>query len=258
MVFIIPSFPWFPLSPQSTPLFVAVWVVFVVFVISVVFAQSTWLQNIGLAKPRLRNTRFLPCPSPRFCYALTLSSKRRSLAKPKKISAQGRTCRGAKLGLFGFLAFFTSFVAFWGAKNDPVRDHCTSHWGVKMLLIIVLATVWRGIAQLAFPKGPKIEKIQDRPPGLKFSSEIEIFKRATRQTPIFCGEFWRSGIENFKLKDWNFQSRLIISIEIDFFFHSTELVEGPRAVCSLAAGVRNPEQKKVACVWKHTLSYQCK
>ena len=37
------------------------------------------------------------------------------------------------------------------------------------------------------PKGPKIEKIQDRPPGLKFSIEIEIFKRATQQTPIFVG-----------------------------------------------------------------------
>ena len=39
------------------------------------------------------------------------------------------------------------------------------------------------------PKGPKIEKIQDRPPGLKFSIEIENFKRATQQTPFFCGEF---------------------------------------------------------------------
>ena len=63
------------------------------------------------------------------------------------------------------------------------------------------------------PKGPKIEKIQDRPPGLKFSIEIENFKRATQQTPIFCGEFWRSGlkfsieIEIFK-RDWNFHSRL--------------------------------------------------
>ena len=35
----------------------------------------------------------------------------------------------------------------------------------------------------AFLKGPKIEKIQDRPPGLKFSSEIENFKRAAHQTP---------------------------------------------------------------------------
>ena len=35
------------------------------------------------------------------------------------------------------------------------------------------------------PKGPKIEKFKI----LKFSSEIENFKRATRQTPIFCGEY---------------------------------------------------------------------
>ena len=49
---------------------------------------------------------------------------------------------------------------------------------------------------------------------LKFSSEIENFKRAAHQTPIFCGEFWRSGlkisseIEIFK-REWKFQSRLI-------------------------------------------------
>ena len=47
------------------------------------------------------------------------------------------------------------------------------------------------------PKGPKIEKIQDRPPGLKFSIEIEIFNLDPQQTPIFCGEFWSSGIEIF-------------------------------------------------------------
>ena len=37
---------------------------------------------------------------------------------------------------------------------------------------------------------------------LKFSSEIETFKRATHQNPIFCGKFWKSSlkseIENFK------------------------------------------------------------
>ena len=75
---------------------------------------------------------------------------------------------------------------------------------------------FRGLKAPENPKGPKIEKIQDRPPGLKFSIEIEIFKRATHQNPCFCGEFWRSGIENFK-RDWKFQSRLKISIEIDFF-----------------------------------------
>ena len=36
-----------------------------------------------------------------------------------------------------------------------------------------------------YHKGPKIGKTQDRPPGLQFSSEIENFKRATRQTLIF-------------------------------------------------------------------------
>ena len=48
-----------------------------------------------------------------------------------------------------------------------------------------------------YPKGPKIEKIQDRPPGLKFSSAIENFKRAAHQTPIFCGKFGSSEIEIF-------------------------------------------------------------
>ena len=31
--------------------------------------------------------------------------------------------------------------------------------------------------------------------GLKISSQIEIFKRATHQPPIFCGEFWRSRLK---------------------------------------------------------------
>ena len=45
------------------------------------------------------------------------------------------------------------------------------------------------------PKGPKIEKIQDRPPGLKFSIEIENFKRATQQTPIFVGNSEGPGLK---------------------------------------------------------------
>ena len=40
-------------------------------------------------------------------------------------------------------------------------------------------------SQETHPKGPKIEKVQGRPPGLKFSSEIENFKRAAHQTPLF-------------------------------------------------------------------------
>ena len=38
------------------------------------------------------------------------------------------------------------------------------------------------------PKGPKIVKIQALPPFFQFSSEIENFKRATHQGPIFCVE----------------------------------------------------------------------
>ena len=62
------------------------------------------------------------------------------------------------------------------------------------------------------PKGPNLEKFQD----LKFSSEIENFKRATHQTPIFCGEFWRSGLK-FSSEIEKFQARLKISSEIEFF-----------------------------------------
>ena len=51
---------------------------------------------------------------------------------------------------------------------------------------------------VTYPKGPKIEIIQDRPPGLKFTSEIEIFKRVAHQTPIYCWEFGSSEIENVK------------------------------------------------------------
>ena len=47
------------------------------------------------------------------------------------------------------------------------------------------------------PKGPKIEKIQDRLPGLMFSSETEHFKRATHQIPIFVG-ILKVRIESFK------------------------------------------------------------
>ena len=45
------------------------------------------------------------------------------------------------------------------------------------------------------PKGPKIEKIQDRPSGLKISSEIENFKRAAHETPIFVGNSEPPGLE---------------------------------------------------------------
>ena len=58
------------------------------------------------------------------------------------------------------------------------------------------------------PKGPKIEKNQDRPPGLKFS--FEIFKRAIHQAPIFVGNSEGPGLK--------FSSEIeIVSIEIENF-----------------------------------------
>ena len=51
-------FLWSPRMQHSTPLFVAVWAVFVVFVIPVVFVKRIEFQNLGLAKPRFRNTRY--------------------------------------------------------------------------------------------------------------------------------------------------------------------------------------------------------
>ena len=51
---------------------------------------------------------------------------------------------------------------------------------------------------------------------LKFSSEIVIFKRATHQTPIFCGEFRRSGLK-FSSAIEHFQARLKISSETENF-----------------------------------------
>ena len=54
----------------------------------------------------------------------------------------------------------------------------------------------------------RLKKIQDRPPGLKFSSKIEIFKRVTRQGAIF---WW----ERLKVEMENFQARLNLSSEIE-------------------------------------------
>ena len=39
------------------------------------------------------------------------------------------------------------------------------------------------------PKGPKIEKIQDCPPGLKFSSEIDNFQASRPPNPFFVGNY---------------------------------------------------------------------
>ena len=51
------------------------------------------------------------------------------------------------------------------------------------------------------------KRVQDRPPGLKFSIEIENFKRATQQTSIFVGNSEGPGLK-FSSEIWNFQSGL--------------------------------------------------
>ena len=75
------------------------------------------------------------------------------------------------------------------------------------------------------PRGPKswknsrspsgIENFQARLKWMTFSSEIENFKRATHQTPIFVG--------NSRGQDWKFQARLKFSSEIENFKRKLEV-----------------------------------
>ena len=71
---------------------------------------------------------------------------------------------------------------------------------------------------IPIPEGPTIKKIRDFERDWKFSSENEIFERATHSGPIFCGEFetsrlkFSSEIKNFD-RDWlNFERDWIFSI----------------------------------------------
>ena len=93
-------------------------------------------------------------------------------------------------------------------------------------------TAWQSPRTL---RVPKIEKIQDRRPGLKFSSEIENIKRATQQTPIFVG--------NSEGQDWKFQSRLNISSEIEIFNRDWIFsIFGPLGNLNRIAQKRNPNR----------------
>ena len=88
-------------------------------------------------------------------------------------------------------------------KSNPLFRKTREGWNCRFQKILCTEGGDKVQAVSTQPQGPKMEKIQDRPPGLKISSGIETFKWATRQTPIFCGEFWRSGIEIFD-RDWFF------------------------------------------------------
>ena len=74
----------------------------------------------------------------------------------------------------------------------------------------LLTAMFTILLPLEFPKGPKIEKIQDRPPGLKKINRDWNFQSRHPPTPFFL---W--GI--LKVRDWKFQSRFIFSIEIENF-----------------------------------------
>ena len=65
----------------------------------------------------------------------------------------------------------------WRFWIDFLRFYFTA---IRLIFLLLAAEY------LAIP-GPKIGKIQDRPPGLKFSFEIENFNLDTQQTPIFVG-----------------------------------------------------------------------
>ena len=55
------------------------------------------------------------------------------------------------------------------------------------------------------PKGPKIENIQDRPPRLNFSSEIEISSEPPTTTLFFVGN---SGGQDFSIESMDFSSKI--------------------------------------------------
>ena len=94
-------------------------------------------------------------------------------------------------------------------------------------------------------KGPKMEEIQDRPPDLKFSSEIdENFKRAAHQTHFLGGGgIQKVKIENFKL-DWNFQARLKFSSEIEFCNLWALRVGNPLTISRGLSGRPGPKPRK--------------
>ena len=66
-------------------------------------------------------------------------------------------------------------------KNTREKERQRQRGGGKFVLtilrLLVLHGKVRGVESAKkFPKGPKIEKIQDLPPGLTFSSENQNFK----------------------------------------------------------------------------------
>ena len=78
-------------------------------------------------------------------------------------------------------------------------------WVVFVVFVVFVISV-----VFVNPKGPKIEKFQDRSPGLKFSSEIENLGRRP-PTPIFSWAILKVKIESVQ-RDWSFQATQTIGL----------------------------------------------
>ena len=79
--------------------------------------------------------------------------------------------------LFKEVRVFKAIVWFWPLHRDFHRKMMKFVGNCGRLLTSTLSPHFRAPF---YPEGPNLEKFQDRPPGLKFSSEIEtsdIFKR---------------------------------------------------------------------------------
>ena len=84
----------------------------------------------------------------------------------------------------------TTMASFCPSKCLMNSAHFRHHSGPKTDFFFLFELFGRSRpSQQKSPKGPKIEKIQDRPPALKLSSETENCKRATHPGPSSCGKF---------------------------------------------------------------------
>ena len=157
------------------------------------------------------------------CYSRKVALQVVSWRTPLKQCHQGsvKTCIGHGVGQNG-----TDFVSFSCALSTSIWGHCSQvivltsiwlaqeevwQWHSSCCFFPTSGYAWTGASKILnnqwFPKRPKIEKMQERPPGLEFSNEIEIFKRAPTK-PLFL-------VGHSEGQDWNFQARLNFSSEIE-------------------------------------------
>ena len=114
----------------------------------------------------------------------------------------------------------------WEEKWEQIAKESQRHYGGSLSRLwheLITDNEPLKLISHSFPEGPNLEKIQDRPPGLKFSSEIEtndIFKRDWKfQASHPPNRYFLWGI--LEVQDWKFQARLKFSLEI--FKRSSEI-----------------------------------